>query len=479
MAKNILDVYVKMPSGKNVQFDMEYCQTIEALSNLVALKEDVNPKQIQLKYQGKILNPSSTLNYLGVRPETILKAEILESRKITLRCKLNEDETEDIHIDTLDTTTDLFRRIQNITTFVNKTIQTRGGVNVLNSGKKLKEVGLSDGDVLIVKELASPTPTLSDAPQSSADNFQLMDIKSSFDAQGRNVEVAFSFDTTGSMYSYLNTVRTKLKATCERLLKDIPNIRISLIAHGDYCDQDSSYVIKMVDFTSDVNRLMKFAKDVPGSGGGDTPECYEWVLRKAQTLDWAEDSAKALVVIGDSPPHGVGYTDQQINWHQELELLTGMGVKVYGVHAGGSTVSRPFYEELADRSGGCYIPLQHFDAITDMFLAVCYREASDDQLGEFVQEIEDAGEMTEAKKEMFKRLEETSKEDKDKEKKPERRDIRYSWWNNGTATENLQYLYNEQTDVWSSQRSTRTIPRTKKIRQSFRKKLDRKSCVLM
>ena len=57
-------------------------------------------------------------------------------------------------------------------------------------------------------------------------------------------------------------------------------------------------------------------------------QCYEWVLRKAQGLDWSEDSAKALVVIGDAPPHPPGYTDAQVFWKDELSLLTGMGIKV-------------------------------------------------------------------------------------------------------------------------------------------------------
>ena len=57
-------------------------------------------------------------------------------------------------------------------------------------------------------------------------------------------------------------------------------------------------------------------------------QCYEWVLRKAQGLDWSEDSAKALVVIGDALPHPPGYTDAQVFWKDELTLLTGMGIKV-------------------------------------------------------------------------------------------------------------------------------------------------------
>lgn len=61
-------------------------------------------------------------------------------------------------------------------------------------------------------------------------------------------------------------------------------------------------------------------------------QCYEWMLHKAKSMDWSEDSAKALVVIGDAPPHPPSYTDQNINWWDEVELLKGMGVKVNGGH---------------------------------------------------------------------------------------------------------------------------------------------------
>ncbi len=57
-------------------------------------------------------------------------------------------------------------------------------------------------------------------------------------------------------------------------------------------------------------------------------QAYEWVLHKAQQLEWSENAAKALVVIGDAVPHAVSYTDQKINWHTELDVLRGMGIKV-------------------------------------------------------------------------------------------------------------------------------------------------------
>ena len=66
-------------------------------------------------------------------------------------------------------------------------------------------------------------------------------------------------------------MRQKLRETCERLLRDIPQMRIAIMAHGDYCDYNN-YVERHVDFTSDVDVLVEFAEHVPKTGGGDSPE---------------------------------------------------------------------------------------------------------------------------------------------------------------------------------------------------------------
>ena len=48
-------------------------------------------------------------------------------------------------------------------------------------------------------------------------------------------------------------------------------MRIGIMAHGDYCDQ-STYVLKSIDLTTDVDRLVNFAMNTPSTGGGDAPE---------------------------------------------------------------------------------------------------------------------------------------------------------------------------------------------------------------
>lgn len=148
------------------------------------------------------------------------------------------------------------------------------------------------------------------------------------------IEVVFSFDTTGSMYPCLTQVRRTLKETVTRLFKEIPEIRIGIIAHGDYCDRDSTYVTKLFDLSTNPKAICEFVQSVGATGGGDSEECYELVLKEARTkFSWTAGRTKVVALIGDDVPHPA--TDRQntqkIDWRNELGLLLEYGVKVYGV----------------------------------------------------------------------------------------------------------------------------------------------------
>jgi hypothetical protein len=219
-----------------------------------------------------------------------------------------------------------------------------------------------------------------------------------------NIEVVFSFDTTGSMYPCLTQVRRKLKETISRLLNEIPGIRIGIIAHGDYCDADKTYVTKIFDLSGDVNEICHFVQNVEATGGGDAPECYELVLHQAQRLSWTPTNSKTLVVIGDDIPHAPAQTPQKLNWRDELKVLINEGITVHGVQALNRSHATLFYRELAEKSGGYHLNLDQFSYITDLFLAVCYQQSSDEQLQNYEQEIINQGRMNRGLNKMFNTL---------------------------------------------------------------------------
>ena len=220
-------------------------------------------------------------------------------------------------------------------------------------------------------------------------------------AETQAIDVVFSFDTTGSMYPCLTQVRRKIKSTVTRLCEEIPGIRIGIVAHGDYCDARASYVTKHMPLTDNADKICKFVETVEATGGGDAPECYELVLHEVQTMNWEPAATKAFVMIGDDVPHPPAKNPGKLDWRKEAKALGEMGVPVYAVQALNRGYATPFYRECAEKSGGYHVPLDQFSFITDMVLAVCYKQSSDEQLQNYEQEVVKEGRMNRGLNKIF------------------------------------------------------------------------------
>jgi hypothetical protein len=182
-------------------------------------------------------------------------------------------------------------------------------------------------------------------------------------------------------------VRAKLESLITTLSTDVPGIRIGVIAHGDYCDADSSYVIKFLPLMTDYAKLTKFVAEVGPTHGGDAPECYELALNKAlNKMNWSDDAkARALVLVGDDVPHEKGYSyggkTVNIDWRNQLKgLVNRYNVQIYAVQAGSSTGAKPFYETLATESRGRYLALNDINLMQDLIAAVCLHSTGDERL---------------------------------------------------------------------------------------------------
>ncbi|XP_059167020.1 uncharacterized protein LOC131949236 [Physella acuta] len=192
------------------------------------------------------------------------------------------------------------------------------------------------------------------------------------------LEVVFSFDTTGSMYTWLEQVRGRIQDMIQRLQADIPGIRMAVFAHGDYCDVDT-YVTKWIDFTTDVAQLCKFVKNAEQTEGGDAPECYELVLKQVRTeLSWTPGSRRVLVLIGDDNPHepNEDCNKDKVNWRDETKNLAVNDVTIYGVQCGQYN-TEAFYKTISIATNGKHLRLDDFGSIFDTLMAVCYRESHD------------------------------------------------------------------------------------------------------
>eukprot|EP00484_Ammonia_sp_Unknown_P014855 CAMPEP_0197073344 /NCGR_PEP_ID=MMETSP1384-20130603/210556_1 /TAXON_ID=29189 /ORGANISM="Ammonia sp." /LENGTH=2115 /DNA_ID=CAMNT_0042512181 /DNA_START=59 /DNA_END=6403 /DNA_ORIENTATION=+ len=201
---------------------------------------------------------------------------------------------------------------------------------------------------------------------------------------GGLTEICFSFDTTGSMYGYLKEVRRSIRELISELFEKIQNIRISIIAHGDYCDAGSTYVLKSVDFTRDHKKLIEFVQNVGPTGGGDAPECYELVLwHAAHKLHWSPHAkSKALVVIGDDEPHPVSYSMnvKGIDWRVETENLRRQNCTIYGIFCGYSSIAKRFYQEISTKTNGTLLELSNMKNMVKLFMALCLRNSNNPRL---------------------------------------------------------------------------------------------------
>lgn len=208
-----------------------------------------------------------------------------------------------------------------------------------------------------------------------------------------SIDLIFSFDTTGSMYPCLTQVRRRVSETVKRLFRDIPNIRIGIIAHGDYCDAPNT--LKKFDLSTDQEAICRFVNTVPPTHGGDMPECYELVLHEARTFSWTSGKNKALVMIGDDVPHGPHerQNTKHLDWRNELGLLMESNIHVYAVQALARRHATSFYQQVARDTGGYHLELNQFADVVNLLLAICYKQQGGDQLYQFEQEIQKDGRM--------------------------------------------------------------------------------------
>ena len=205
------------------------------------------------------------------------------------------------------------------------------------------------------------------------------------------IDLALSFDTTGSMYPCLSQVRRNVEKLVRSLFDKIAGIRIAIMAHGDYCD--GKKVLTILDFSTNPEAICKFVRTVEPTNGGDSDECYEFVLNRARTLNWTSGKNKAFVLIGDANPHPVGYKcgsiKNDLEWENEADLLKEAGVQIISVQALGNISSNLFYNYLAKIGGLEKLELEQFSDVSDIIMAIAMSRAG--KIAEFEESLSRRG----------------------------------------------------------------------------------------
>lgn len=197
-------------------------------------------------------------------------------------------------------------------------------------------------------------------------------------------DMVIAFDTTGSMNSYIGQVKAHVKELVPKLMKANPNLKIGVVAFGDYCDMRSDTEFgkahQYLPLTDNQNKIINFITNAKSTSGGDSDEFYELVIKKiTEETNWREGSVKSVLLIADAEPHEVGYSygnivkNAQIDWREEAIKAASLGISFDTLSIRGYK----WYEELSSITDGIYAPFSSSSKTSNLVEAAAYSRGGD------------------------------------------------------------------------------------------------------
>ncbi|KJA21808.1 hypothetical protein HYPSUDRAFT_202713 [Hypholoma sublateritium FD-334 SS-4] len=214
------------------------------------------------------------------------------------------------------------------------------------------------------------------------------------------LDIVFLQDTTGSQGPYIKAATKAIRDICDKisstaeLSKEL--IQFGLIAFRDHPPQDKTYVTKNFGFTSDINVMQRNLASLIASGGGDGPEAQTAALADALNMEWTEKAVKLVILITDSPPHGLGERgdgfSESPDQNDPLEIVRQMaerGITLFVVACEPSLsqqymLALDFYIALTKITSGQVFPLLMADRLGDYIVGTAVEAIDTEKLiGEF------------------------------------------------------------------------------------------------
>mgnify|MGYP004451453241 FL=1 len=194
------------------------------------------------------------------------------------------------------------------------------------------------------------------------------------------LDMVIAFDTTGSMYSYIEAVKKHVIDLIPKLFAANPKLKVSIVAFGDYCDmrskRDFGDAYQVIDLTDNENKLIKFVKEARNTGGGDSDEFYELVIKKiVEETSWREGSTKSVLLIADANPHEIGYSlndiirNNKIDWREEAKKAAAKGIKIDTMQC---SIGKTWYKELSRMTNGINLPFKTDSKTSQVIEAASY-----------------------------------------------------------------------------------------------------------
>lgn len=222
------------------------------------------------------------------------------------------------------------------------------------------------------------------------------------------LQLVMMFDITGSMFSYFELVREKLNEIITIVKKESPNTEFSVMAFRNHGDSSYSQIYYITPLTNDAETIRSAIANIQKGGGGtDALTCMEDCFKEVNQLAWNPSSPKAIVIVGDMPPHGVidsvGKCPNDINYQHEIDQFISKGITVYSVFCGYHEKVREFYQSIAARTKGKYLELKEIDLLVDILVGVCMKQTG--RLASYLDSLRKTGQLTSKKQKILHLLE--------------------------------------------------------------------------
>jgi Ca-activated chloride channel family protein len=215
-----------------------------------------------------------------------------------------------------------------------------------------------------------------------------------------HLDLVFLIDETGSMGPYIMEVQEQLFRLIEALRQSplCRRLRLGLVTFRDHPPQDNSFVTRVMPLTENVPEISRAVERMRADGGGDGPEAVTDGLHELLNLDWDQEAARMVVMVGDAPPHGVepsgdGFPDGcpcGRHWYTQVESCREMGVTIHSVGCQGIAAfkgAEQVFQTVALGTGGLYMPLAQAWLLIDLVTGLADRELDRQRLEQYVAEI--------------------------------------------------------------------------------------------
>jgi len=196
------------------------------------------------------------------------------------------------------------------------------------------------------------------SPVLFADGINKMEVNTRC-SMSETVDIAVMVDATGSMSDEIDFLKIELENVLRNTFTQYPDLDLHA-GSVFYRDKTDEYIVRHLDFQTDLVKVLNFIKLQRAGGGGDVPEAVDLALQSAlDSLHWSPSArSRILFIVTDAPPHD----ESKEKIFQLTRKAAAKGVRIVPVICTGADRSTEFImRTIALATNGTYVFLTNDD----------------------------------------------------------------------------------------------------------------------